>query len=81
MGFPQILGCFVIRSYLDVFQLTVTKSSISPQQVFGLYLSKVECLLGSWATAGTYGTNIELYIFSNNYFYLLSSRVSHLPRF
>lgn len=60
---PRFWVGFVIHPYIGVFQLTVTTSSISPYQVFGLYLGKAECLLGSWSNVGTYGTNIELYIF------------------
>lgn len=77
---PRFWVGFVLQSYLGVFQLRVTTSSISPYQVLGLCLSKAECLPGSWSNVGTYGTNIELYI-SKNSFYLFSCMMLHLPRF
>lgn len=59
---PRFWVGFVIHSYMGVIQLRVT-SSTSPYQVFGVCLSKAECLPGSWSNVGTYGTSIELYIF------------------
>lgn len=62
-GSPRFWMGFVIHSCTGVFQLTVTTSSISPYQLFGLCLSKAGSLPGSWSNVGTYGTNTELYIF------------------
>lgn len=61
-GSPRFWVGFVIHFVIHGCALAHSHRFIH-YQVFGLCLSKAECLPGSWSNAGTYGKNIELYIF------------------
>lgn len=61
-GSPRFWVGFVIHFVIHGCALAHSHRFIH-YQVFGLCLSKAECLPCSWSNAGTYGKNIELYIF------------------